>query len=58
MRNSGGQQKPKQKPVVAAPKIGRNEQVKIRNMQTGEVKECKFKQAEPLLKTKVWMVIK
>ena len=58
MRNSGGQARPKQKPVVAAPRIGRNDKVKIRNMQTGEVKECKFKQAEPLLKTRVWMIIK
>jgi preprotein translocase subunit SecA len=58
MRNSGGQQKPKQKPVVVAPKIGRNDKVKIRNMQSGEVKDVKFKQAEPLLKTRQWMMIK
>ena len=42
MRNSGGQQRPKQKPVVVAPRIGRNDKVKIRNMQTGEEKEMKF----------------
>jgi len=51
-------QKPKQKPIVVENKIGRNERVKIRNMQTGEIKELKFKQAEPLLKTRVWMMIK
>jgi len=60
MRNSGGQTqtRPKQKPVVAAPKIGRNDKVKIKNMQTGEEKEMKFKQAEPLLKTRQWMMMK
>ena len=59
IRNSGDQnQRPKQKPVVVATKIGRNEKVKIRNMQTGEEKEVKYKQAEPLLKTRVWMMIK
>ncbi|MGV6861150.1 MAG: preprotein translocase subunit SecA [Putridiphycobacter sp.] len=56
MQNSMNQ-KPKQKPVVAEVKIGRNEKVKVRNMQTGEVKELKFKQAEPLLKTRVWMMV-
>ncbi len=57
MQNSMNQ-RPKQKPIVVENKIGRNERVKIRNMQTGEIKEIKFKQAEPLLKTRVWMMIK
>jgi preprotein translocase subunit SecA len=57
MQNSNNQ-RPKQKPIVVEQKIGRNEKVKIRNMQTGEVKDLKFKQAEPLLKSKVWMLIK
>ncbi|MFD1552363.1 preprotein translocase subunit SecA [Putridiphycobacter roseus] len=51
-------QAPKQKPVVVQPKIGRNEKILIRHMQTGEEKEVKFKQAEPLLKSRVWMIVK
>ncbi len=58
MQNAGNQnQAPKQKPIVVQPKIGRNEKVLIRHMQTGEEKEVKFKQAEPLLKTRVWMIV-
>ena len=58
MQNSGqGQQRPKAKPVVVQPKIGRNEKIKIRNMQTGEEKMVKFKQAEPLLKSREWMLV-
>ncbi|MGB1103089.1 MAG: preprotein translocase subunit SecA [Crocinitomicaceae bacterium] len=60
-RESAGQpgQAPKRKPVVhAQPKIGRNEKVEIRNMQTGETKTLKFKQAENLLKTGVWQITK
>ncbi len=56
MRNSGNQA-PKAKPVVAQPKIGRNERITIRNMQTGEEKTIKFKQAEPLLKSRQWMIV-
>jgi preprotein translocase subunit SecA len=59
MQNSMGQnERPKQKPVVAAPKIGRNDKVKIKNMQTGEEKEVKFKAAEPLLQSRQWVMIK
>jgi len=57
MRNSGGNQAVKSRPVVVQPKIGRNEKVMIRNMQTGEEKALKFKQAEPLLKSKQWMLV-
>ena len=61
MANSGQQQRqapPKRKPVVVAPKIGRNDKVEIRNMQTGESKSMKFKAAEPLLKSGVWKIVK
>ena len=37
-------------------KIGRNERVKIKNIQTGEVKELKYKQAEPLIQTGTWIL--
>ena len=37
-------------------KIGRNERVKIKNIQTGEVKEVKYKQAEPLIQTGTWIL--
>ena len=38
-------------------KIGRNERVKIKNIQSGETKQLKFKQAEPLLQTGNWNII-
>ena len=38
-------------------KIGRNERVKIKNIQSGETKELKFKQAEALLQTGNWNII-
>lgn len=56
--NSGNQGQPKKTPVVADQKIGRNEKVTIRHLQSGEVKELKFKQAEVLLKTRTWMLVK
>ena len=37
-------------------KIGRNERIKIINNQTGEVKELKYKQAEPLINTGKWAI--
>ena len=37
-------------------KIGRNERVKIKNIQTGEVKHVKYKQAEPLIQTGTWIL--
>ena len=37
-------------------KIGRNERVKIINTQTGELKELKYKQAEPLISTGKWII--
>ena len=38
------------------PKIGRNERVTIIHTISGEEKELKFKQAEPLLNTKKWVL--
>ena len=38
-------------------KIGRNERVKIKNIQTGEIKELKFKQAESLIENGNWNII-
>ena len=38
-------------------KIGRNERIKIKNSQSGEIKELKYKQAEPLLRSGNWSII-
>ena len=38
------------------PKIGRNDKVTIKNVMTGESKEVKYKQAEPLLKQGTWVI--
>jgi preprotein translocase subunit SecA len=37
-------------------KIGRNERVKIKNIQTGEIKQVKYKQAEPLIQNGTWIL--
>ncbi|MEX1003038.1 MAG: preprotein translocase subunit SecA [Crocinitomicaceae bacterium] len=59
MANSGNrQQRPKRKPITVAPKIGRNEKVEIRNLQSGETKNLKFKQAEPLIQSGEWIMVK
>jgi preprotein translocase subunit SecA len=59
-QNSGNpQQKPKRQPVTkSGPTFGRNDRVEIRNMQTGETKELKYKAAETLVKSGVWVVTK
>ena len=47
----------KQSPVMVAKKPGRNERVKILNLQNGEIKELKFKQAEPLINSGKWQMV-
>jgi len=47
----------KQQPVMVKRKPGRNERVKVLNLQSGETKEMKFKQAEPLINTGSWQLI-
>lgn len=37
-------------------KIGRNEIVKIRNIQTGRIEEMKYKKAEPLIESGEWVL--
>ncbi len=44
-------------PVMVAKKPGRNERVKVLNLQNGETKEMKFKLAEPLISSGVWQMI-
>ena len=50
-------QKPQETITRQAPKIGRNDKIVIKHIQTGEEKTLKFKQAAPLLVTKQWMII-
>lgn len=40
------------------PKIGRNDQVTIKNIITGDTKECKYKQAIPLINKGEWVLEK
>ena len=47
----------KQQPVMVKRKPGRNERVKVLNIQSGETKEMKFKQAEPLINAGSWQLI-
>ena len=42
--------------VREKPKIGRNEKVTIKNINTGETKVLKFKQAEILIKKGEWVI--
>ncbi|WP_196888895.1 preprotein translocase subunit SecA [Aureivirga sp. CE67] len=47
-----------QEPIVRSEKkIGRNEKVTIKNVQTGENKEVKYKQAIPLIEAGTWVVV-
>ena len=39
------------------PKIGRNDKVTIKNTVSGESKNVKFKQAEPLIKSGQWVLV-
>ena len=45
----------KQQPIVAAPKLGRNELVKISNGK--ETKEMKYKKAQSLLESGIWRIV-
>ncbi|MDO6738637.1 preprotein translocase subunit SecA [Wenyingzhuangia sp. 2_MG-2023] len=57
IENSQPQQQPIQETIVREqPKIGRNDKVTIQNVQTGEKKETKFKQAIPLLESGQWVL--
>jgi len=54
--NQPQQQKVVETVVRNAPKIGRNDKVVIKNVVNGEEKTVKFKQAEPLLISRKWVV--
>ncbi|MCR9152916.1 MAG: preprotein translocase subunit SecA [Bacteroidetes bacterium] len=58
---SGGNQapapRPKRQPVVAEKKIGRNDQVTIQNLNTGEKQQMKYKKAEALVAAGQWIVV-
>ncbi|MDA8640551.1 preprotein translocase subunit SecA [Flavobacteriaceae bacterium] len=43
--------------VRELPKIGRNDRVVIKNVQNGESKTLKFKQAEPLISSGQWVLV-
>ena len=47
---------PKQAPAVSSKKYGRNDQVTIVNLMTGEQKQVKFKVAEPML-AQGWQIL-
>ena len=47
----------KRQPVVREMKIGRNDRVQIVNLRSGETKEVKYKQAEPLIKEGSWQLM-
>ena len=54
---SENKQPEKKTPIVNTdPVIGRNDKVTVINVQTGESKSVKFKQAEPLLKSGSWVI--
>lgn len=55
--NQTQQPQPVETIVRTERKIGRNEQVTIKNVMTGENKSVKFKQAIPLLQKGDWVVV-
>ncbi|MEN8805328.1 MAG: preprotein translocase subunit SecA [Wenyingzhuangia sp.] len=57
MNNSMAAEQSKPEPKTREqPKIGRNDRVIIQNVQTGDKKEVKFKQAIPLLESGKWVL--
>ena len=57
-----GQQASQKRSVVETiireqPKVGRNDKVVIQNIRTGERKELKFKQADPLINNGEWILV-
>jgi preprotein translocase subunit SecA len=62
LNTSGGgeqaqQERPKRQPVVAEKKVGRNDQVTVQNLSTGEKKEMKYKKAESLIASQKWILV-
>ena len=55
--NDPSRQRKKPEPVRVEKKIGRNDKVDIQNVQSGETKNLKFKQAESLIHSGQWVVI-
>jgi len=57
-QQGGGRSAVKQAPEVREErKIGRNEKVKVLNIRSGETKEVKFKQAEPMVASGQWQLV-
>jgi preprotein translocase subunit SecA len=48
---------PKRQPVQVEKKIGRNENVTVQHLSSGEKKEMKFKKAESLVASGQWIVV-
>jgi len=57
MAQKNQSQQVKREPVSVLKRPGRNERVKVLNLQSGETKEMKFKQAEPLINTGSWQLV-
>ena len=51
------QQQEKREPVRVEKKINRNQKIDIQHVMSGEKKNLKYKQAEPLLGTGEWVVV-
>jgi preprotein translocase subunit SecA len=47
----------KRKPVVIEDEPGRNDRVTIQNMNTGEVKEIKWKYGKDMVENKGWVMV-
>ncbi|WP_340063731.1 preprotein translocase subunit SecA [Ascidiimonas aurantiaca] len=57
-QSAGGGRPPVTETIVRErPKIGRNDRVIIKNVMTGENKEMKYKQAQPLLDKGDWVLV-
>jgi preprotein translocase subunit SecA len=53
---SANKQPVKKEPVRVEKSYGRNERIEVINLMTGETKEMKFKQAEPLIQSGQWRI--
>lgn len=61
-REAGQSAQPQQQQITETivrdrPKIGRNDRVTIQNIKTGEKKDVKYKQAQPLIDANEWVLV-
>ena len=55
--NDGNSEPKPQAPIISEKKYGRNDNVKVQNIATGEAKQVKYKVAQPLVEKGEWVIV-